>query len=128
MHICDLYPSAGGLSDKPAVGPSKLHISQGDVYSSEVPREDVAEVCVAAALGPSSAANFATFEVNQMDGLAKAMSSLPDLPKELVHTGASTYSGLLTGLLTDAEIKRRYPNLISDFRGNGILPIESIIK
>jgi NAD(P)H-binding len=115
----------GGLSDKPAVGPSQVHISQGDVYASEVSRQDVAEVTVAALL--SATTDFVTFEVNQVEGLAKAMSSLPDLPKELVHAGAFTYSGLLLGLLPDAEMQNRYPSLVNDFRGSGIEPLASLM-
>ena len=57
----------------------------------------------------------------------KAMSSLPELPKELVHIGATTYSGLLVGLLTDAEMKKRYPKIIKDVRGNAIEPVEMFL-
>jgi len=56
---CILRP--GGLSDAPAEGPTKLHLSQGDIYSAEIFREDVAEVAVAALLKGSATDN-TTFE------------------------------------------------------------------
>lgn len=115
----------GGLVDTPAVGPSKLHVSQGDVYSSEVSRQDVAQITVAALLSPAT--NFVTFEVNQVEGLAKVMSSMPDLPTELVNTGGSTYSDLLTGLVGDTEMRNRYSSLVNEFRGNGIQPLENLM-
>ena len=114
----------GGLSDKPSKGSAVVHVSQGDVYSSEVTREDVAQVSVAALLKGKST-DFTTFELNQVDGLIKAQSSLPDSPPQLVHAGAPTFEALLDGLFTDEEIKKKYPNLISEFRGDGI---ESIGK
>jgi uncharacterized protein YbjT (DUF2867 family) len=114
----------GGLSDKASAGSSKVHVSQGDVYSSEVTREDVAQVTVAALL--SRAADNATFEVNQKEGLGKCMDTLPDLPPELVHAGSSSYAGLLDGLLSDAEMKKKYPALVNDFRGAGIEPVEQL--
>lgn len=116
----------GGLSDKPAIGPSKLHISQGDVYSAEVSREDVAEVTVATLLkGPAT--NFVTMELNNAEGLIKVFDDLPDAPKELVHTGASTYGGLLDGLLTDSEMRKSHKEYMNDFRGSGVEPLESLV-
>jgi uncharacterized protein YbjT (DUF2867 family) len=107
----------GGLNGRPSKGPSKIHISQGDVCSSEISREDVALVTVAALLkGPAT--DFTTFELNQVAGLTKAIASLPDLPSELIHTGASSYSELLDGLFTDTEMKSKYSDIISNFRGD----------
>jgi len=133
--VRDLYKEAGkhgytvvrpgGLGDKSSVGPSKVHVSQGDVYSSEVTREDVALVTVAALL-KGKATDDVTFELNQVEGLGKAMASLPDLPSELVHAGAPTFEGLLDGLLTDEQIKKKYPDLINDFRGSGIEPVSQL--
>jgi len=116
----------GGLSDKPSAGPSKLHLSQGDIYSAEISREDVARVTVAALLKGKATDN-TTFELNNQDGLIKAQGNLPDGPKELVHAGASTFDQLLDGLLTDAEIKKKYPNIINDFGGEGIPSLEQLL-
>ena len=115
----------GGLSDKSSAGPSKLHLSQGDIYSAEVSREDVARVTVAALLKGKATDN-TTFELNNQEGLIKAQGNLPDAPKELVHAGAPTFEQLLDGLLTDQEIKKKYPDIINDFRGEGIPPIEQL--
>lgn len=116
----------GGLGDGAAVGPGKVHVSQGDVYSSEIPRIDVAEVTVAALLkGPSS--DFTTFELNQQEGLTKALSSLPDLNAQLIHTGKASYDELLDGLLTDVEMRQKYPELISNFKGgDNIEPLSKL--
>lgn len=116
----------GGLNDKPSVGSSMVHVSQGDVYSSEISREDVALVTVAALL-KGSGTDFTTFELNQVEGLGKAMKTLPDLSPELVHAGAKSYDDLLDGLLTDTAIKEKYPNIISDFRGDGIPSTELLL-
>lgn len=102
--VRDLYSAAGktgysivrpgGLSDQPPVGPSKVHISQGDVYSAEIPGQDVALVTTAALLkGPAT--DSTTIEVNQVDHLTKSLSRLPDLPPELIHAGASSYEDFL---------------------------------
>ena len=116
----------GGLNEKPSVGSLKVHVSQGDVYSSEVTREDVALVTVAALL-KGTATDSCTLELNQVEGLGKAMASLPDLPSELVHAGASSYDTLLDGLLTDSQLKAKYPDLINDFRGDNIEPVSKLL-
>jgi NAD(P)H-binding len=116
----------GGLNDKPSVGSSMVHVSQGDVYSSEIPREDVALVTVATLL-KGQGTDFTTFELNQVEGLGKAMKTLPDLPSELVHAGAKSFDGLLDGLLTDKSIKQKYPEIISGFRGEGVPPIDKLL-
>jgi hypothetical protein len=115
----------GGLNEKPSVGSKLVHVSQGDVYSSEVTREDVALVTVAALL-KGKATDFTTFELNQVEGLTKAMNSLPDLPPELIHAGASSYDALLDGLLTDAQMKK-YADIVSDFGGDDIIPISQLV-
>eukprot|EP00980_Cylindrotheca_fusiformis_P008145 scaffold1727_cov133-Cylindrotheca_fusiformis.AAC.48 len=107
----------GGLNGRPSKGPSRIHISQGDVYSSEISREDVALVAVSALL-KGVATDFTTFELNQVSGLTKAIASLPDLPAELIHTGAPSYNDLLDGLFTDAELSRKYPDIVSNFDGD----------
>lgn len=118
----------GGLNDKASVGPNNVHVSQGDVYSSEISRQDVALVTVATLLkGPAT--DFTTFELNEVGkGLGKAMKTLPDLPTQLVHAGADSFEGLLDGLLTDKAMKAEYPDVISDFRGDGIPPIETLLS
>jgi NAD(P)H-binding len=121
----------GGLRDGPAVGAQNMHVSQGDVLTSEVSRLDVAHVTVAALLHPSDTVDFCTFEVNQKQGLTKVIPSLPDLPKVLVHTttptsgtstiqkgfssrtSSSSYFSLLYGLLNDAELQNRYPDILN---------------
>jgi NAD(P)H-binding len=121
----------GGLRDGPATGAANMHVSQGDVFTSEVSRLDVAHITVAALLHPSDTVNFCTIEVNQKQGLTKVLPSLPDLPKALVHTttptsGTSTvqrvtsspspsssYFSLLYGLLNDAELHNRYPDILN---------------
>ena len=117
----------GGLSDKPSRGPDILHVSQGDIYTSEVSREDVAEVTVAALLKGKDS-DFATFEVNQMQGLGKSQIEFPDAPRELIHVHATSYDELLSGLKTDAEMKSKYSDLISDFRGDDVEPIEKLLE
>jgi hypothetical protein len=117
----------GALSDKPSRGPDVVHISQGDIYTSEIPREDLAQVTVAALLKGKDT-DFCTFEVNQMEGLGKVSIDLPDAPKELVHVHAPTYDDLLSGLKSDAEMKSKYSDLISTFRGDEIEPIEKFVK
>lgn len=116
----------GGLSDKPSKGSSVVHVSQGDVLVSEVSREDVALVSVAALL-KGKATDFTTIELNQLEGLGKAQGNLPDAPPQLIHDGAPTFDALLDGLLTDEELKKSYPSLVSDFRGEGIESIEKIV-
>jgi len=69
------------------------------------------------------ATDFTTFELNNIKGIAKVMDSLDNPPPALIHAGASSYSQLLDGLLTDKEIKISYPNWISNFRGD----IEKVI-
>lgn len=117
----------GGLSEKPAEGSTSLHLSQGDVYSSEVTREDVAQVTVAALL-KGRATDFTTFELNTMGkGLSKVSADLETPPSALVHEGASTYDSLLNGLLTDSEMKSSYAQYISGFKGEKIEPVSSIV-
>lgn len=132
----DLYASAGskgyavvrpgGLNDKKTVGPAKVHVSQGDVYASEISREDVALVTVATLLKGAST-DGVTFELNQQEGLAKALKDLPDPPAELIHAGASSFDALLDGLLTDEQIKKKFPSLINDFRGDGMPSLQELI-
>ncbi|CAJ1951842.1 unnamed protein product [Cylindrotheca closterium] len=107
----------GALNGRPSKGPAKLHLSQGDIYSSEISREDVALVTVEALLKGKDT-DFVTFELNQIGGLKKCIASLDDLPSELVHAGAPTFSELLGGLVTDSDMKAKYPNVVNDFRGD----------
>lgn len=127
----------GGLIDKPSIGPEQVHISQGDVYSSEVPREDVANVIVESILDSNnskggygnSKADYTTFEINSINGLEKTEGNLPEIPLKVIHAGSESYSKLLDNLLTDEEIKNYYPDLINDkFRGNDIMSIDELLK
>jgi uncharacterized protein YbjT (DUF2867 family) len=114
----------GGLSDGPAVGPSKLHVSQGDVYSAEISRSDVAQLAVAAL--DSATTDNTTIEINNVAGLVKTEETLPDLPATLVHTGADSYAGLLQGLVKDGALQKQIPDIFSDFTGEGIKSLDSL--
>lgn len=118
----------GGLQDREvSAGSQNVHVSQGDVYASEIGRIDVAEVCIAALL-KGKATDFTTLEVNLVEGLTKCQQGMPDLPKELVHAGAPSFDALLDGLLTDSEIKAKYPEIVNaDFRGNGLPSLEKLL-
>ncbi len=119
----------GGLQNREeSAGSANVHVSQGDVYASEIGRIDVAETCVAALL-KGKATDFTTLEVNLVEGLIKCQRGLPDLPKELIHAGAPSFDSLLDGLLTDAEMEERYPELLNpDFRGDGLPSLETLIS
>jgi len=116
----------GGLSDASSEGPGAIHVSQGDVYSAEITRQDVAEVSVAALL-KGKATDFATFELNNQKGMSKVSKDLETPPAQLVHAGAASYDALLDGLLTDNELKASYPQYLNDFRGDGIKPISQVV-
>ena len=123
---CIIRP--GGLQDRSELAGSRnVHVSQGDVYASEIGRIDVAETCVAALLKGKDT-DFTTLEVNLIEGLNKCQRGLPDLPPELVHPGAPSFDELLSGLLTDPEMKLKYPELLNGFRGDGLLPLEKLIS
>lgn len=116
----------GGLSDAPAEGPSKIHVSQGDVYSAEITREDVAEVTLAALLkGPAT--DNTTFELNNIKGLSKVSKDLDEAPTELIHSGAASYDKLLDGLFSDQDMRKMYPQYINDFNGGNVEPISAIV-
>ncbi len=116
----------GGLSDTKGEGPGLIHVSQGDVYSAEITREDVAEVTVAALL-KGKATDFTTFELNQQKGLSKVSKDLETPPEELVHAGAKSYDALLDNLFTDAQLLSKYPQYVSGFRGDNIKPISEVV-
>mmetsp|Transcript_17151 Transcript_17151/g.32475 ORF Transcript_17151/g.32475 Transcript_17151/m.32475 type:complete len:363 (+) Transcript_17151:104-1192(+) len=115
----------GGLSDAPAEGPSKIHVSQGDIYSAEINRDDVAEVAIAALLKGSATDN-TTFELNNIKGLSKVSKDLDEAPEELVHAGAASYEKLLDGLFSDKDMRKLYPQYMNDFNGGNIEPISEI--
>ena len=115
----------GGLSDAEADGPSQIHVSQGDYYSAEISRTDVAEISVASVLNKST--DFTTFELNKIKGLGASVKDLPVPPNALVHSGAADYAGLLDGLLTDDDMKKKFPVYINDFRGEGLKPLGEIV-
>lgn len=110
----------GGLSDGPAVGAPRLHLSQGDVYSSEISRADVAAITVAALL-KGAATDYTTLEINNLQGVYKCQGDLDDLPSALVHAGANSYNELLDGLLSDSDLLKQYGSIVnSEFRGDGM--------
>lgn len=115
----------GGLSDAQAEGPGLIHVSQGDVYSAEITRQDVAEVSVAALL-KGKATDFTTFELNMKKGLNKVSKDLETPGPALVHDGAKSYDALLDGLLTDEAMKSSYPQYMNNFRGDKIKPISEV--
>lgn len=115
----------GGLSDGEADGPAQIHVSQGDYYSAEISRTDVAEVSVAALLSKST--DFTTFELNKIKGLNAATDKVPVPPDALVHAGAKDYAGLFNGLVTDDDMKKKYPVYINDFRGDGLKPLSALV-
>jgi hypothetical protein len=134
---------AAALSNKPPISVNSLVVMQGDVYSSaeSISRTNVAHVVVAALL-KGEATDFATFEVcpsgrlykndegNVLDliGLHSGkQTSVPDLPKPLVHMHACSYGDLLDGLLTDEELTKRYGSIVSSYRGEGVPRIKELI-
>ena len=100
-------------------------MSQGDVYSAEITRQDVAEVSVAALL-KGKATDFTTFELNMKKGLNKVSKDLETPGPALVHDGAKSYDALLDGLLTDEAMKSSYPQYMNNFRGDKIKPISEV--
>jgi len=120
----------GGLSDNPSKGASGVEISQGDILSSEIGREDVALVTVAALLKGADTDNV-TFEVYGSEGEtlfgiktgpAKLASDLPD-NKKLIHR-ADTYESLLDGLLNDGEMQKM--GIVGDYKGKDIEPLNNL--
>jgi uncharacterized protein YbjT (DUF2867 family) len=121
----------GGLSNEPSKGASGVEVSQGDILSSEIGREDVAFVTVAAILKGAATDN-ATLEVygsggetmfGMKTGPAKLAGELPDNAKFLHRS--NTYEGLLDGLLNDAEMKKT--GIVGDYKGKGVEPLESLV-
>ena len=97
---------------------------QGDVYSSAqtISRANVAHTVVSALL-KGRATDSVTFEVaparalykndegNVLDLLnlpSKKQTTIPDLPKALVHRNAYSYEDLLDGLVTDEDMNKQY--------------------
>ncbi len=60
-------------------------------------------------------------------GLNKVSKDLATPTTELVHDGAKSYDALLDGLLTDDQMKSKYPQYLNDFRGSGIKPIAEVV-
>jgi hypothetical protein len=122
----------GGLSDNPSKkGAEGVEISQGDILASEIGREDVALVTVAALLKGAATDNV-TFEVygsggetlfGMKTGPAKLANDLPD-NKKFIHR-ADTYEGLLDGLLNDEEMQKT--GIVGNYKGKDIEPVESLI-
>mmetsp|Transcript_14506 Transcript_14506/g.22754 ORF Transcript_14506/g.22754 Transcript_14506/m.22754 type:complete len:374 (-) Transcript_14506:173-1294(-) len=123
----------GGLSDRPSRGPAGVELSQGDVLSAEIGREDVAEVTVAALLSP--AAKDATIECygaggetlfGVPTGAAKLAKGLPDVDPKYVHRASASFEALFEGVLSDAEMSKT--GLVSDYVGVKIESLDSLRK
>jgi len=121
----------GGLSNNPSKGASGVEISQGDILSAEIGREDVALVAVAALLKGAETDNV-TLEVNGSGGEtlfglktgpAKLSKELPDNSK-FIHL-SETYEGLLDGVLNDTEMKKT--GIVSDYKGKDVEPLEDLV-
>jgi len=131
-------PAAALANHKPAIPVDQLVVMQGDVYSSAeaISRTNVAQVVVHALL-KGTATDFVTFEVapavrlykndkgNVLDlvGLPTLkQTTVPDLPKPLVHLNAASYEELLEGLVTDDDMLKQYGSIVSDYRGGEKVP------
>ncbi len=121
----------GGLSDNPSEGPAKVEVSQGDVLSAEIGREDVAEITIAALL---SNAKDSTIEVygaggetlfGMRTGPSKLAKNLPDIPPELIHKDAKSYSQLFDNILSDKQLAS-ISGLVSDYKGRGVESLGSL--
>jgi dTDP-4-dehydrorhamnose reductase len=127
---------AAALSNKPPVQVEDLLVMQGDVYSSaeSISRTNVAQVVVQALL-KGKTTDFCTFEVcpavklykneegNMLDVIGlptKKQTTIPDLPKALVHRNAPSYGELLEGLVTDEGMMKNFGSIISDYRLEGL--------
>ena len=106
----------GGLTEDPARGARAMELNQGDEKSGRVSREDVADLCVAAAMAAGSeTARNATFEAYWADtandlrdvGISNALGvfSGDDASKAATNTGferrGETWGDLLDGLEPD---------------------------
>lgn len=119
----------GGLSDEDSKGPSGVEVSQGDILSAEIGREDVAEVTVSALL--SSKTNDATIECygsggetlfGQKTGPSKLAKDLPD-PTKYKHLSSESYDALFDGILSDSDMLKT--GIVSDYTGSKIEPLSS---
>lgn len=120
----------GGLSDDASKGASGVQVSQGDILSAEISREDVAFVTVAALL--SSKTDNATIECfssggetlfGQKTGASKLAKDLPDADK--YNHFSDTYEGLFDGILNDADMAKT--GVISDYTGSKIESLGDLI-
>lgn len=103
----------GGLSDKESIGARGVEISQGDVLSAEVTREDVAQTTVAA-LTTSKKVFRATVEVfgrsgesmfGAKTGALPLAKNLPTIPESLIHvTESDSYDELFNSILPDSKM------------------------
>lgn len=134
---------AAALSNKPSVQVDDLLVMQGDVYSSaeSISRINVAHVVVEALL-KGKRTDFCTFEVcpavklykndegNMLDVIGistKKQTSIPDLPKVLVHRNAPSYEALLDGLVTDEDMMKNFGSIISDYLLDGLPSMEDTV-
>lgn len=121
----------GGLSDEESKGPSGVEVSQGDILSAEIGREDVAAVTVAALL--SSATDNVSLECygsggetlfGQKTGPSKLAKDLPD-PSKYKHLSGVSYEQLFDGVLNDADMRKT--GIVSDYVGVKVEPLASLL-
>jgi len=116
----------GGLQDGPSEGPSSLAISQGDICSGEISREDVSRTTIAALLSPK--VENASLEVFDKKGYAKSVKD-KDMPagfddSKLFHT-SSSFDGLFDGIYSDGQMTELFPDIISNYKGTKVESLES---
>jgi hypothetical protein len=120
----------GGLSDKPSTGAKGVEVSQGDILSAEIGREDVAEVAVAALI--SDKTKDATIECygakgeimfGTVSGASKLAKGLPKVEGKFVHR-AESWEGLFEGVLNDEEMVKT--GIVGGYKGKDIEPIENL--
>lgn len=129
VHYVVVRP--GGLSDEDTKGPSGVEVSQGDILSAEIGREDVAEVTVAALL--SSKTDDTTIECygsggetlfGQKTGASKLAKGLPD-PSKYQHQSSESFEALFDGVLTDSAMLKE--GVVSDYKGTKIESLSSLM-
>lgn len=117
----------GGLADGPAEGASALTLSQGDILSGEVSREDVANVVVSSLLNTKD--RDVTLELNNSKGMSKSIPKDLTLSKDdetkLTHT-ADSYDRLVEGLYSDREMGELFASVVSDYKGTKVEPLDKL--
>jgi len=118
----------GGLSEQPSTGAAGVEVSQGDIFSAEIGRDDVANLVVARSTAGAKTDDV-TFECygsggetmfGMKTGPAKLSKSLTS-KDELVHRSSDSFASLVNNLLTDAELAKT--GIVSDYKGTDIEPL-----